>query len=420
MLLTNESKNIYEAKTGTQYSPQMRSKRFQEEIPKRFYCHWKLPVDEIQYDEKGKELVDDPDGLCCFNHFVGLPLRKWESDVGSTEIIPVELTHFNRRMMQNYFRHRKYSKNKCRGDGTTEILTVRWNVFKYGVLENTKNRKCIIMPGTSAKLSTEISTRIKALCDRIPQIYKVIPVSEAPMKFWYKTGGRIELTSATPDASRGYENVGDIDQEEVAHWELVDDMPVYYASEGVHDKTRCHINHNTTPRGKRGFYYNVIWAPDAKSNYYKHIVNWREVVGLPVQKIEDLYEYGNIDDKLLSKLRKDLVRRYHEDPQYKIWYDTFEKSGEKVFYDNGNLIPIEEIVDIPMPILDINAIVSGSLTNRQHYDQELDNEFISGENRAIGEFQEANLQADDLHAQIQKYNQNVIAEEKPFNPEDFE
>jgi hypothetical protein len=417
MLLIKESKDMTEAATGTKYSIQPKAST--TPIPRRFYCHWTLPGDEIQYDDKGKALVDDPQLRCCFNHRVGLPQRKWETEKG-VEVVTVELTHFNRRMMQNYFRHRKYSKNKCRGDGTTELLTVRWNVFKYGVMGTVKNRKCVIMPGTSSKLSNEISTRIKALCDKIPQIYKHgIPISESPQKFFFKTDNRIELTSATPDADRGYENVGDINEEEVAHWELVDDKPVFYSSEGVHEKTRCHITHNTTPRGKRGFYFELVWSPEATSGFYKHIVNWREVVGLPVVKIEDLYGIGHIDDAKLAQLRKQLVQRYYDDPSYKNWYETFEKSGVRVFWDNGELIPIEEIVDIPIPILDINSIVNDSQEERSHYDQELDNEFISGENRAIGVFQEADFKPDDLAAQIQQYNKGLL-EQRPFNKDDFE
>ena len=308
--------------------------------------------------------------------------------------------------MKNYFKYRKYSKNKCRGDGTTEILTLRWNVFKYGVLAVEKNRKCIIMPGTSSKLSNEISTRIKEICDRIPAIYEggVIPSSKTPTKFNFKTGGRIELTSATPDAERGYENVGDINEEEVAHWELIDDKPVFYSSEGVHEKTKCHITHNTTPRGKRGFYYDLIWAPDATSHFHKHIVNWREVVGLPVMHIEDLYGIGEITDEDLIHMRKELVHRYHHNEFYKEWYDTFKKSGVGVFWDDGVLIPIEEIVDIPITLLDINAIIYDSQTERSHYDQELDNEFISGDNRALTQAAEENWAPDDLREAIESHN----------------
>ena len=389
-------------------------------IPRRFWCHWKLPIDEIQYDEDGKELIDDPNNQCCFNHRVGLPTRKWETDVGTVEVIYVELTHFNRRMMQNYFKHRKNSKNKCRGDGTTEIKTVRWMVFKYGVMNTVKNHKCVIMPGTSSKLTNEISTRIKALCDKIPQIYLggVTPKSLAPQKFEFATRGRIELTSATPDADRGYENVGDVPQEEVAHWELHNDKPVFYATEGVYEKTKCHIDHNTTPRGKTGFYWDLVWSPDATSDFYKQVVNWREVVGLPVEKIEDLYDLGHIDDDKLIELRKELVERYHTDKEYRTWYETFDKYGVRVFWDNGKLIPIEEIVDIPVTLLDVNAIVLDSMTDRSHYDQELDNEFISTRNMALGEFISADVEPDDLMAQLKNFNQ--YQKQQEFKEDDYE
>ena len=387
MLLTHEAKTLHEARTGSQYVLTVR--KDSQAVPARFYCHWMLPGDRIQYDKKGKELKDDPNGQCCFNHRVGMPTRKWETDIGISETIPVELTQFNFRMMKNYFLHRKYSQNKCRGSGASEILTIRYMIFKYAVLITEKNRKCIILPGTSSKLSDEFSTRIKAVCDKIPQIYRRIPTSDKPKEFRFKGGGRIILTSATPDADRGFENVGDIHLEEVAHWELIDDMPVYYASEGVHEKTQCHLVHSTTPRGKRGFYFDLVWSPDATGDFYRHITNWREIVGLPVMTIEELYEYDVITDTLLKQLRKLCVEKYYNNPVYKEWYD-------KLFLDNGKVIPIEQLVNIPIPILDVNAIINDSKTDRSHYDQELDNQFISGENRAIGQFQEEDIPSPDL------------------------
>jgi len=403
LLLTSEAKTLHEARTGSPYTLTIRKDTLA--IPHRFYCHWMLPGDEIQYDNKGKELKNDKDGQCCFNHRIGLPTRKWETDIGSTETIPVELTPFNFRMMKNYFLHRKYSQNKCRGSGASEILTIRYMIFKYAVLSTEKNRKCIILPGTSSKLSSEFSTRIKAVCDKIPQIYRRVPTSDKPAEFIFKSGGRIILTSATPDADRGFENVGDIILEEVAHWELIDDMPVYYASEGVHEKTQCHLVHSTTPRGKRGFYFDLVWSPDATGDFYRHITNWREVVGLPVQAIEELYDYDFITDEIVQKLRKECLERYYNDPAYHDWYHNNRK---QMFIDNGKVIPIEQLVNIPIPILDINAIVNDSKTDRSHYDQELDNEFISGENRAIGTFLEEDVGSPDMAQILRQFKEDAL------------
>lgn len=374
-------------------------------IPKIFYCEW------IE-DKKDREEIKTHYPNCCFNHRIGLPTRKWEGDEEQPEEIVVPLTQTNRRQIENYIKHKKYSENKCRGSGTTEILTIRWMIFKYAVLNITPNRKCVIVPGTSGKLTMEISTRIKAICDKIPQIYDRIPTSLRPTEFSFNTGGRIVLTSATADAIRGWENVGDIVLEEVAHWELIDDMPVYNTTQAVHTKTQCHVIHSTTPRQKRGFYYNLVWDETAKSDFYKNVTNWREIVGLPVPLIEDLQkhiaEHGDITPQDMKAMRKQLVQLYKNDIDYRVWYKTFERQGVLVFYHDGKLIPIRELVRVPIPILDINSIIRDSITFRPEYDQELDNLFIATNSRAIGNFQEEDFDPLDLRMQIDKFEEDRI------------
>lgn len=371
-------------------------------VPRIFYCEW---ID----DKKQRETVQRHYPNCCFNHRVGLPTRKWEGDDENPEEIPVPLNETNRRQIENYEKHKKYSENKCRGSGTTEIITIRWEIFKYAVLNTTFNRKCVIVPGTSGKLTMEISTRIKAILDKIPQVYERVPTSNKPMEFAFKNGGRIILTSATADAIRGWENVGDIILEEVAHWDMVDDMPVYNSSQAVHTKTQCHVFHSTTPRQKRGFYYNLVWDETAKSDYYKNVTNWREIVGLPVPLIEDLQqfvqEHGDITPKDLEAMRKQCLELYKTDPEYRMWYKTFSRQGVPVFWHDGKLIPIEELVDVGIPILDINSIVRDSITFRPEYDQELDNQFIATNSRAIGDFKEEDFDPLDLRTQIDNFEE---------------
>lgn len=366
-------------------------------IPRIFYCEW---LDETTPRErKEKEIVKSHYPNCCFNHRVGLPTRKWEGDVEKPEEIPVPLTHHNKRMMDHYHKHKKYSMNKCRGSGASEILTIRYMIFKYAVLNEGENRKCMILPGTSSKLSHELSTRIKAICDKIPQVYDKIPTSLHPVEFQFKTGGRIMLMPATADAIRGFENVGDIVLEEVAHWDMVDDMPVYNSSQAVHTKTQCHVIHSTTPRQKRGFYYNLVWDETAKSDFFKHTTNWREVVGLPVPLIEDLQkhveEHGDITEKDLVAMRKQLKQLYKTDPEYKIWFNNF--------FDG---IPFDELIDVPIGLLDINSIIRDSITFRPEYDQELDNKFIATNSRAIGDFREEDFNPLDLRTQIDTFEES--------------
>jgi len=367
-------------------------------IPRIFYCDW---LDENTTTEKEeKDMVKSHYPNCCFNHRIGLPTRNWEGDDVIPEDIPVSLTHFNKRMMDNYHKHRKYSMNKCRGSGASEILTIRWRIFKYAILNEGKNRKCMILPGTSSKLSNELSTRIKAICDKIPQIYDIVPTSLKPTEFLFKSGGRIMLMPATADAIRGFENVGDIVLEEVAHWDMVDDMPVYNSSQAVHTKTQCHIIHSTTPRQKRGFYYNLIWDETATSDFYKHTTNWREVIGLPVPLIEDLQKFvaenGDITDNDIISMRAQFKELYKTDPEYKIWFNDF--------FDG---IPFDELIDVPVGLLDVNSIVRDSITYRPEYDQELDNKFIATDSRAIGDFMEEDFDPLDLRNQIETFEDAV-------------
>lgn len=372
-------------------------------IPRIFYCEW---ID----NKKDRLEVQKHYPNCCFNHRIGLPTRKWEGDDAEPEEIPVPLTPTNRRQIENYERHKKYSENKCRGSGTTEILTIRWMIFKYAILNTTENRKCVIVPGTSGKLTVEISTRIKAICDKIPQVYGIVPKSQRPMEFTFSSGGRIVLTSATADAIRGWENVGDIVLEEVAHWDMVDDLPVYNSSQAVHTKTQCHVIHSTTPRQKRGFYYNLVWDEMAKSDFYKNVTNWREIVGLPVPLIEDLQkhvaEHGEITMTDMVAMRKQLVKLYDTDADYRQWYNTFSRQGVLVFYHEGELIPIKELIKVPIPILDINSIIRDSITFRPEYDQELDNLFIATNSRAIGVFRMEDFNPLDLRDQIDKFEED--------------
>lgn len=371
-------------------------------IPHIFYCEW-------MKDESLKAETQKNYPNCCFNHRIGLPTRKWEGDDEVPEDIPVPLTDTNRRQIENYLAHKKYSEDKCRGSGTTEIITLRYMIYKYAVLNETHNRKCVIVPGTSGKLSDELSTRLKAICDKIPQVYDEMSTALKPKEFRFKKGGRIALTSATPDAIRGWENVGDIILEEVAHWDMVDDMPVYNTSQAVHTKTQCHILHSTTPRQKRGFYYNLVWDEEAKSDFYKNVTNWREIIGLPIPKIEDLQafvaEHGPITPADIAVFRTQLLAAYKKDPEYRTWYNTFSRQGVRVFEHNGSIIPIEELVRVDIPILDVNSIVKDSITFRPEYDQELDNLFIATSNRAIGVFKVEDFDVLDLRHQIETFEE---------------
>lgn len=371
-------------------------------VPRIFYCEW-LP-EKTDEEISTKQKIQSERPSCCFNHMVGLPTIKFEEDDEHQESDPVPLMGFNKRMLDNYHSHKRLSQNKCRGSGSSEMFTVRYMVFKYAVMNTVYNHKCITCAGTRLATALEFSKRAKQLCDKIPQIYETIPVSEQPEEIKFKSGGRLKYFPAAASAIRGQENVGDIILEECAHWNLVDDVEVYRATEFIYTKTKCHILHLTTPRGKRGFYYRKVWDPECLTKYFKHTINWREITGVPVQDVEELFP-KNIKKnfgmdviktpKDVNHIREICLKKYTKDILYAEWLDQF--------FDG---LPIQTIIDVPNIILDLNHIIEQAEAQRNDYDQELDNQFIASENRAIGDFFEEDFKPIDLRKQLENFDLN--------------
>ena len=367
-------------------------------VPRIFYCEW-LEEDNPQ-DKRVKHDIQKNYPNCCFNHRVGLPTIKFENDEDDEAANlrseqPIPLTGLNKRMIQHYHTHRRMSQNKCRGSGSSEILTVRWLTFKYAVLNTIYNHKGIVSAGTRLKSTLEFSKRAKQLLDKIPQVYKEIPTSDEPTQFRFKTGGQIMYFPASPSAIRGIENVGDIILEECAHWNLTDDVEVYRATEFVYTKTRCHILHLTTPRGKRGFYYDKVWDMEARTNYSRYTINWREVTGLPVRNVEELFDKAFDTPEQILAVRKQCKMDYETDREYRAWFDNYFEG-----------LSIQVVLDVPNIILDVNHIIEQAQNNPNDYDQELDNQFIASENRAIGDFVEEDFDPVDLRQQLAKFEDN--------------
>ena len=100
---------------------------------------------------------------CCFNHVVGLPTVKFDDEGIESE--PLPLMGFSKRMLDAYQKHLKYSQCKCRGSASSEVISVRWLVFKYAFMNVIPHHKAVILPGTSSKLADEFSIRIKEIID---------------------------------------------------------------------------------------------------------------------------------------------------------------------------------------------------------------------------------------------------------------
>ena len=249
-------------------------------IPALFYCGWL--ENQTEQQTQLKQQIQSCHPYCCFNHLVGLPTIKYEDEFGNVidQSQPVPLWPYEKQMITRYDKTNYYAQNKCRGAGATELITVRYMAYKY-ITTPIKDRKCLIVAGTNLDAAKVIMHRIKEICDKIPFVYKVAPKSSNPAELYFKNGV-IMAIPANPDDIRSYENVGDIILEESAFWNLNDDTPVLLAAEPHVIKSSAHIAVLSTPNGRHGFFWNKIFDPEVNSRYDKHVINWRQVVDVPI------------------------------------------------------------------------------------------------------------------------------------------
>ena len=342
-------------------------------LPTNFYCDWLDEITLVNGIEIRKKDVKKLYPNCCFNHRVGLPTIKFEDETASE---PGPLFGYQKRILEKYHSSNYYAQNKCRGAGTSELITVRYNAFKY-MNTTVFGRKCLIVAGVNEDQSKAFMYRIKQLCDKIPECYMFEPKTDSPTEIYFKQGGSIWALPANANAVRSFENVGDIIYEEAAFWKNVDDMPVLKAGEPQVITSKAHVNIFSTPNGMMRFFWEKIFDPEAiqPTKYLKHTLNWREVIGIPEPNPEAVSDL-NLEDR--EPIRKLYIHKFENDRKYKEWFLNFFPGTS-----------INEILDVKNPIIDIKEIINLYKTDKATYDQEFDNQFTLSENRAFGDFMTA-------------------------------
>ena len=348
------------------------------------YCRT-LPS-KTKKEKKIKKQVMDCYPNCCFNHRIGMPTItyedpekqiQWESD-------PIEFSAYEEEMVNEYESTHFFAENKCRGAGASERLTIRHMLYKYAVENRTLERKCLICGSISITISKNFTHRIKLLADKVPFLYKEKPNSDFPRELFFAQGGQIIAIPAEEDAFRSYDKVGDEILEEVSSWDKENDEPVLKAAEPHVFKSNARIGNLTTPKGKKGYYWDKIFTddPDVKTKYKKHYTNWRRVVGIPepnvvFEETEVQLKEDSCAEMWIGKKQKEIEKyyrkQYKNDSKYRRWFDKF-------FYG----ITIDQFFDFAEAIISLKEIIRLYREDRGTYDQEADNKFIITGDIALG------------------------------------
>ena len=277
---------------------------------------------------------------------------------------PVEFTAYEKRVIRNYEKHRKYANNKCRGAGLTTIF-VRHYAYKYAIQNVIPGRKALICAGNGLGLTLDIMHRIKLVLDKIPFVYKKIPTSEKPMQFSLRSEGIIQAMAANVLTLAGLENVGDVLGDEITKWDMIDDTPVIKTLLPYVSKSLANLAFFGTPYGQRGFAYDLLFDPELikTAGFFVQVLNWREAVGIPEQDIDVV---RTLVDTPREEIRKIYKKKYNDDLEYREWFHAY------FGYD----ITIDEILSIVTPLLDLEEIISTHDDEKNTYDQEFDNQAI--------------------------------------------
>jgi len=206
-----------------------------------------------------------PESNCCFTHKIGLP--RHPDTLIPTPLAPYQLEFLNE--ITNTKR-REFHVNKSRQIGFTEIML---RVFQYRGFNKYRGKLNIIIAGTREKTTKHIFGRFKNLYDNI--ISEVSHSDTLSLKL--NDGTEFIGLPASPEAITGLTKIGGIFVDEAAKFNLIDDQPVMNAVKPIVDTNMSDLFLISTPKGRRGFFYNIdIQENDFKKLKYNiyHGVPW--------------------------------------------------------------------------------------------------------------------------------------------------
>lgn len=183
---------------------------------------------------------------CCLEHLVGLPLHP--STLQPTPLAPYQMEFFHTITNSP---HHEFHVNKSRQIGFTELMI---RIFQYYGFNKYARKLNIIVAGTREKTTKKIFDRFSSLYDKFGHL---ISRREGALNFRLIDGTEFLGLPASAEAITGLTKVGGIFVDEAAKFNLVDDQPVMNAIKPIVEINRSDLFLVSTPKGRRGFFYNI-------------------------------------------------------------------------------------------------------------------------------------------------------------------
>lgn len=184
-----------------------------------------------------------------FNKSIGLPKHP-APPYTALPMMPYQNRFFGIIDDKNLHYH-KFHINKARQMGFSELIL---RIIAYRSDNKYKGMKIKIIAGTRKAATEKLIQRLKELFRKFPS---QIENTGDKLYFELKNGTSYEGLPANPEALTGDTKIRCIVMDEGAKWDLQDDLPVLNSIMPIVDTNKADLFLFSTPKGKRGFFYNI-------------------------------------------------------------------------------------------------------------------------------------------------------------------
>lgn len=234
--------------------------------------------------------IDEWIGLSfeAFNERIGLPLDPQTYE--PKPLTPYQVEFFTAIDASKYHR---FHINKARQMGFSELIL---RIAAYRAVCNKYRGKSIkIIAGTRSQATKKLMDRLKDFFKTHPELVNR-EESKHDLKLVLTNGATFEGLPANPEAITGDTKIACIIMDEAAKWDLVDDQPVLNSIMPIVKTNRSDLFMFSTPKGPRGFFYEIEQNHDIEEwQYFKYDI-WRTEGNLYTkEQIEKILKDPTID-----------------------------------------------------------------------------------------------------------------------------
>ena len=157
----------------------------------------------------------------------------------------------------------KFHVNKPRQSGFSEIIL---RIFQERSFKQYSTKSIKYVVGTRELTTKKMIRRLKDLYRKIPDI---VENNADKLHFELKDGTTFEGLPASTEAITGDTKIAAVAMDEAAKWNKIEDREVLNAYIPIINTNKADLFMFSTPKGPRGFFYNIDEGNDRVNDYVK-------------------------------------------------------------------------------------------------------------------------------------------------------